>query len=268
MVSFSDFSVFSGRPLAHQGWQHGRGGGHFDPNQPRVPKGNPGGGQWTDDGRGRGEASDQPIRLASKDPPERLPARRGPSIPTPRSPGGGRGGLLGLLIRLGLQAIGRYLEENRRPDLVGGGSDNVTASGRAGDGKSTVAVTWINDKAIFGSNSGNHGYTAADYSAARTLRDILIRERPDIMDTTNIGGFPNDGLFHAETTALLRAAKANGGTLAGKTLEVVVNGRMCSSCMDVLPIVTKQLGSPTVFFTDLKGVRLTVRDNRIVPVRE
>jgi hypothetical protein len=28
---------------------------HFDPNQPRVPEGNPDGGQWTDTGTGRTE---------------------------------------------------------------------------------------------------------------------------------------------------------------------------------------------------------------------
>jgi hypothetical protein len=265
MAGFSDFSVFSGRPLAHEGWQHGRGGGHFDPNQPRVPKGHPGGGQWTDDGRGGGGASDQPIRLASNDPPERLPTRRGPNVPAPRSPRGG-GGLLGLLIRLGLQAIDRYLEENRRPDLVGGGSDNVTASGRPGEGKSTVAVTWINNREIVGTNSGFHRYSVEDYLTARELRDTLIRETRGIMNPTNIGGYPNDGVFHAETTALLRAAKANGGTLAGKTLEIVVNGQMCPSCIRILPSVATQLGNPTLYFTDRRGVRFMVRDNDIVRV--
>lgn len=284
MIGYSDFSSFGGRERASplgslRGLASGTRGSGYDPNQPRVPKGNPDGGQWTEDGRGDGGSyddgrgqvdyyDDRPIRYASKDPPEKLPTRRGPSPPTPRLPGGGGGGLRGLLVRLGLQLIGRYLEENKRPDLFGDGGNNVTASGRPRDGKTTAAITWVDDRAIFGTNSGFHAYTPADRSAATNLREILVREHTDIMDTSNIGGIPNDALFHAETTALLRAAKMNGGTLAGRTLEIVVNGRTCPSCIDVLPLVVQKLGNPTVFITDFKGVRYMIRDDKILRVHE
>jgi hypothetical protein len=57
----------------------------YDPNQPRVPAGNPGGGQWTDGGGGTGgrlprgpgtllDGDDSPserVRLAQNDPPDR-----------------------------------------------------------------------------------------------------------------------------------------------------------------------------------------------------
>ena len=47
------------------------------------------------------------------------------------------------------------------------------------------------------------------------------------MNTDNIGRYPNNAVFHAEATCLLRAARANGGTLAGKTIDVTVDREMC-----------------------------------------
>jgi NMD protein affecting ribosome stability and mRNA decay len=62
------------------------------------------------------------------------------------------------------------------------------------------------------------------------MRDDLIEKYPKVMSTDNIGQIPNDALFHAEVTVLLRAARANGGTLEGKTVEVTVDREMCNSC--------------------------------------
>ncbi len=103
-------------------------------------------------------------------------------------------------------------------------------------------------------------YTAADEFAAKRFRDVLIRKYPQVMRTDNIGAIPNDAVFHAEATLLLRAARANGGTLAGKILEVRVDRKLCPSCRRVLPYIGLELGNPTVTFTDLDGVRSTMRD--------
>jgi hypothetical protein len=64
---------------------------------------------------------------------------------------------------------------------------------------------------------------------------------------------------------LIRAARENGGTLAGRTLEVEVDARLCNSCREMLPKIALQLGNPTVKFTDRIGQRLTVRDGRVLP---
>ena len=39
---------------------------NFDPNQPRVPAGNPDGGQWTSTGGGRGDTSDSRVAQVSR----------------------------------------------------------------------------------------------------------------------------------------------------------------------------------------------------------
>ena len=82
------------------------------------------------------------------------------------------------------------------------------------------------------------------------------------MDTKNIGRMPNNALFHAEVTVLLRAARDNGGTLAGKTFEVFVDRIMCENCKKVLPLVGQELGNPTVIFTDESGGRRIMRSGQ------
>jgi hypothetical protein len=78
--------------------------GHYDPNQPRVPAGHSGGGQWTDaDGPGaasRLNNSERPqlVQFSPDGPPVRSPVRpplRPPVAPPPRGPG-----LLGALATL------------------------------------------------------------------------------------------------------------------------------------------------------------------------
>lgn len=69
------------------------------------------------------------------------------------------------------------------------------------------------------------------------------------------GRMPADALFHAEVTVLLRAAAANGGSLAGKTLAVYVDKPMCNSCNKLLPLVGIELGNPVVIFIGPNGVQ-------------
>ncbi len=71
---------------------------------------------------------------------------------------------------------------------------------------------------------------------------------------------PHNAFFHAEVNWLLRATAANGGALAGKTLDVFISRPMCHSCEKILPYVGLELGNPTVSFTDSNGLRRTMRD--------
>jgi hypothetical protein len=75
------------------------------------------------------------------------------------------------------------------------------------------------------------------------------------MDRQNIGRMPNDALYHAEATFLLRAARENGGSLAGRELTVVSDRPMCSSCQTVLPYLGLRLGNPSVTFVTPTGHR-------------
>jgi hypothetical protein len=80
------------------------------------------------------------------------------------------------------------------------------------------------------------------------------------LSAKNIGLMPNNALFHAETTVLLRAARQSGGSLAGRTLTVFGDTRMCSNCEYVLPCVGLELGNPTVTFVDPDGSIRMMRD--------
>jgi hypothetical protein len=82
------------------------------------------------------------------------------------------------------------------------------------------------------------------------------------MNTENVGQFPNNAVFHAEATCLLRAASANGGTLADKTIEVTVDREMCRSCETILPFIGLELGDPTVVFIDPTGRIRTMHNGK------
>jgi len=84
------------------------------------------------------------------------------------------------------------------------------------------------------------------------------------MNTDNIGQIPNNALFHAEITCLLRAARANGGSLAGQTVEMHVDRPMCNSCDTLLPYIGLELGNPTIISVDEDGVTTTIRDGKLV----
>ena len=131
----------------------------------------------------------------------------------------------------------------------------------------TVAVTKVDGKYYFGTNSKSTAYTPADEHAAREMRNAIARYDPKLRTAGERGHMPADAVFHAEITVLLRAARESGGTLAGRTLEVAVDARLCNNCEEVLPKVGLELGNPTLTFTDNKGRRLTIRDGRVLPQR-
>lgn len=112
----------------------------------------------------------------------------------------------------------------------------------------------------FGVNSGGKIYTAADRAAADDMRATLLANHPGLLSTRNLGWWPGDGLYHAEATLLLRAARQNGGSLGGSILEVHVDRSLCSSCRRVLPHIGTELGNPTVTFIGPAGSRRTMRD--------
>jgi hypothetical protein len=197
---------------------------HFNPNQPRVPAGNPDGGQWTSSGGGTGN------RLAAAD--------------TPRF---GRGSALAILLEIAKRVIERYRSEHGLWDLFG-------------HKRGTVAFTTIDGTDIFGSNSTSPTYTSVDRAAAISMRDILAKKYSEKFPAGNVGQMPNDAFFHAETTVLLRAARKNGGTLAQRTLTVHVDEGLCNNCAAVLPYVGLEVGNPTVTFVDPTGLTRTMRD--------
>ncbi|MPZ41292.1 MAG: hypothetical protein GEU95_25250 [Rhizobiales bacterium] len=117
----------------------------------------------------------------------------------------------------------------------------------------------VDGKRFFGSNSRLPLYTSRDRREADNLRDILIQKYPHLVGS-NKGEVPMDELYHAETNVLLRASRELGGTLRGRTLEVVVDRPMCASCQDILPYVGLELGNPTVTFIGPRGETRTMRD--------
>jgi hypothetical protein len=201
----------------------------YSPDQPRVPAGSGReSGRWTEVG-GQGPAG---TRLAASD----MPRPPGPRI-------------LRSALQLAKRAIEAYRSENGLWDLFGNR-----------DG--TVTVITIDGKDIFGSNSSSPTYRRIDRLEVTRLRDTLMEKYPDVMNIDNVGRKPNDALFHAETTVLVRAARENGGTLSGRTLEVYSDRKMCNTCDVVLPLVGRELGNPTVTFVGPGGVRKTMRDAR------
>jgi hypothetical protein len=242
----------------------------YSPTQPRVPAGNPRGGQWTSgneggggfggfggfgsgDGEGSAAVTDGEGDVGSSDGSEDV----GTSMDAPSSdrsqgdgtrgyddrlagsdkPSPGRTAMLGIMARAAEKVVQLYRSENLLLDLFG-----------QRDG--AVALTTFDDKNIFGSNSTSPTYTDADREAAKDLRDKLVAKYPDAMRADNVGYTPNNALFHAETNVLLRAAEANGGTLAGKSLDIYVDRRLCPNCERVVPLVGLELGNPTLTFVD------------------
>jgi hypothetical protein len=132
------------------------------------------------------------------------------------------------------------------------------------NGKGTIAVGTIDndDHTIIGVNSRAPGYTAEDRAAANAMRDRLIESDQATMRSDNTGYKPNDAVYHAEATALMRAARENGGSLYGKYLDIYVDRPMCPGCEKVLPLVGREVGNPTVRFRDIYGNVHWLRDGR------
>jgi hypothetical protein len=150
------------------------------------------------------------------------------------------------------EAIGSFRSITGMPDIGSG------AARRNSEG--TVAFIELDGQAVFGVNSDAPGYTARDEALARDMRAELIERYPDIMSTGNVGHRPNDAMFHAEANALLRAAEPYGGSLAGRTIEMRVDRRLCNSCDKALPGLGTQIGNPTVRIIDGTGAIWTMRD--------
>lgn len=266
----------------------------YRPDQPRVPAGSSEGGRWTSDGGGRGDAgvrvaqgprrprsmSDSPALgareqslIVSQGRARELLARIKDVDPTWQPPAGvGPPGIDGALSRseqVVRAAEARLGELGRLPPdhLISAYRANGTGVDLLGrrpwaPDEGTVAVTTLGGEPVFGVNSRSPAYTAADERAAHLARDILIRGHPKVMATENVGRIPNDALYHAESTLLLRAARLDGGTLAGRVLEVTVDRPLCASCNRVLPYLGLHLGNPTATFVGPGGVRQTIRDGR------
>jgi hypothetical protein len=193
----------------------------YDPNQLRDDDG-----RWADT-----QAATNRIRLAAAGKPPR-----------------GRAAAASLALEAALQAIKRFRSDNVLRDLLG-------------KDQGTVATVTLGDTPIFGTSSGTPDFDEGDRAIAEEMRDLLVQKYPEVMKRDNLGQKPNDALFHAEATVLLRAARQNGGTLVGKNLEVFVDRPVCaSSCQKVLPYLGKELGDPKVTFVDINGTRMTMQN--------
>jgi hypothetical protein len=236
-VAFSKLSVFDGRnrAIAPFGWRDGSPdtADRDYRDQPRVPKGNPDGGQWTRESFGARFPS---IQLAAKGGPPRF---------------GGLGQLALLAWNL-YELIRDYRRNNLPADLFGPKTD---------PDNSVVTVTMVDGRPVFGVNSTYHTRTSVDDAAANRKRTILVTKYPEIFKSENIGQRPNNALFHAEADVLIKAARLNGGTLEGRSLHVVIDGRvMCNDCIKALPKLGLELGNPRVTFIDTRGVVRTMHN--------
>jgi hypothetical protein len=124
------------------------------------------------------------------------------------------------------------------------------------------AVTVHMGSGKFGVNSNSRAYTSSDRAAANRLRDALVEKYADLPRGAEIGRFPNNAVYHAETTALLRLAKEHRGSLAGQTLEIHADREMCPRCEEILPRIGLELGNPTVSFIDHTGQRVTMHNGQ------
>jgi hypothetical protein len=148
--------------------------------------------------------------------------------------------------------IAAYRQITGMPDTIGG------LAGATSD--RTVAYALVDGRPVIGVSSRSSGYTDADDAAAKTMRAKLVALYPDVMATGNVGNMPNNGLYHAEANALMRAAEPTGGSLAGRTIDLTGDRRLCGSCEQVLPLVGLQLGNPTVRIIDGTGAVWIMRD--------
>jgi len=271
---------------------------NFNPNQPRVPAGNPDGGQWTrvgggassggtEDARvaqarrsGRGTGSEPegtPAQQARRDVAEaraRAAIRRVNEIDPswrPRESLTDPNSIEGQIARAEAQ---RQEAEARLRELARQNPIDLMDAYRRQQGMdlfgepiwsrehNSVAICNVDGSPFLGVNSEALTYTDGDNARAEQLRDVLLTSYPTSMTTRNIGQIPNNALFHAETTCLLRAAHGSGGTLSGKVIEVHVDREMCLSCEKILPLIGLELGNPKVTFIDPHGRIRTMRDGR------
>ncbi|WP_292617288.1 hypothetical protein [Nitrobacter sp. 62-23] len=125
----------------------------------------------------------------------------------------------------------------------------------------TVAAAEIDGKLYFGVNSGSPGYGEADRFEADGWRWSLVNKYPDIMRTDNIGQRPNDALYHAEATILMRAARDQSSLLADRSIDIQVDREICNSCKAVLPKLALELGNPYVRYIEVDTGMTSVMRN-------
>ena len=238
----------------------------YNPNQPRVPAGNPDGGQWTKIGDASGRTDERVISDALNNvvPGERYAARnerRGPG-PFLRRIGNKTFRLsedqalrFDTANREADQAIGKVKEidpaweprhslyeqdvegqirrskelvleaeahlvelGHQRParviDIYRGQNNSVDLFGREAwpRDKDVVGYTVLDGIPVFGTNSTAPPYTTANHEAATRWRDALVELYPGTLQRENVGRMPNDAMYHAEASVLLRAAERSGGS--------------------------------------------------------
>jgi hypothetical protein len=285
----------------------------FNPGQPRVPAGNPDGGQWIGAGGGEeGVGFDDPRILSDATPdyewkpgaqyastrpplgqfPGATPAQqarfaaaaaradfairqvrqvdpawqpRVASLSAPNSIEGAIGhtearalAAEARLRELASQPHSTLLEayraNNAAPDLFGR---------RWETNNNTIAIATPNSQHLFvGTNSTAPTYSGRDGIAAARTVDAMVDRFPGVMNRNNIGGKPNDSLYHAEATILFRVRDAFGGTLTNRTLNITVDRPMCDSCRDVLPSLGIHLGNPRVSYYDRSGLKGVMHEGR------
>jgi hypothetical protein len=209
----------------------------FNPAQPRVPAGGPGGGQWTTEGgterpADEGGSRADRVRLAAADGPILGPKSR-----------------LKVALELARKVIDAFRSKEGLLDLFG---ERVGA----------VTYTEVDGKIIYGSNSSLPLYRKIDAIERDQLIDRYVKEYPEMAERARRREMPVDAFSHAETNVLTRAARENDGTLAGRTLEVFGDRKLCNNCEEILPFVVRQLGNPTVTFYDRFGRVGTIRDGK------
>jgi hypothetical protein len=314
-------------------WQYWRKA--YNPNQPRVPAGNPNGGQWTKigDSFGRDHALDNigdspgrtDDRIISDATDSLVIGGRYAARNERRGPGPFLRRIGDKLLALSEDQANRFDTANRQADEAIGRVRHVEPTWRPRDslfeqdvegqirrskqlvleaeahlvelghqspsrvidiyrrqnnafdlfGKETwprdedvVGYTVLDGIPVFGTNADAPPYTTANHNAATRWRDALIDLYPDKLRRENPrwnpGWMPNDAMYHAEASVLLRAAERNGGSLAGRTLRVYVDDAMCNRCDTVLPLLATELGNPTVTFVNTRtGEAALLRDGKL-----
>lgn len=104
---------------------------------------------------------------------------------------------------------GSYYDQQDRPstndefrDSVGMPTLGGVPARRKSDG--TVARAVMDGRIVYGVNSDSPDYTPFDFASAVALRQQLLLYDSDVMSVNNIGQKPNDALFHAESTSIMR----------------------------------------------------------------
>jgi hypothetical protein len=285
----------------------------FNPGQPRVPAGNPDGGQWIGvGGGGEGLGFDDTRILSDAAPdnewkpgaqyasnrpplgqfPGATPAQQArlaaaaaradsairqvqqvdpvwqPRVASLSAPNSIEGAI-GHTEARALAAEARLRELASQPHSglleayrASNATPNLFGAGRWDRERNTVAVATSNGQLFFGTNSNAPTYSGRDRAEASRTVDGMLQQFPKFMNQYNIGGEPNNALYHAEATVLLRMRDSFGGTLAGRTFDVTVDRTLCPICEQLLPRLGMHLGNPRISYYDRAGLHGVMRDNR------